>query len=567
MSHRRLWIQVGLIFVVLYLALLWARPMVTPDEARYGAMATEMLASGEWFKLRMLGFTYFEKPPFGTWCIAASVATFGHNAFAIRLPSAIASLITALAAGMVASKMTSRRVSAPLAAMVQLTMVFPMVIGTVAIFDSIFTAWTTLAIAFFFVATESTHRPRAAWLVASGVAAGLAFLTKGLLGLAIPALAAFTYLCWQKRWRDVFTMPWLPLLGATLSAGPLAWKLHQSEPEFWNYFVLVEHVRRFASPDSNQHPQPWWLLSVVLLGGSTFWILIAPRAWKALRGHLALRSGLRFCWCWIVPPLLAMSLSKGKLPTYVLPLFPAIAVMLSIGLLQWREGTSTSRDRATWWVQWIVRCLAVAMFAFALADWLHWGAPILWLDHSTTRWFLFGIVFLAWSWLDEFAHQATAAVQWLVRTAWVAVPLLACVHVFMPTALLSPTKAPWDILQQAEDALRNSIRVVAINPMGHSIGWVSGRTDIVILGDPGEFDNELGIPQESQRLISVEQLGNLLPQWLTEGSVTLALETDRAAGLAKRFSTQVQSQLTDRSLTVLTLRSITVDPDTHSTQP
>ncbi|MFM7809896.1 MAG: ArnT family glycosyltransferase, partial [Planctomycetota bacterium] len=113
MNTRGLWLQVGAIFVALYLALLWARPMITPDEARYGAMGADMLASGEWLKLRMCGFVYYEKPPLGTWLIAASIGAFGHNAFAVRLPCALASAVSALAAGWVARRISGRREAAP----------------------------------------------------------------------------------------------------------------------------------------------------------------------------------------------------------------------------------------------------------------------------------------------------------------------------------------------------------------------------------------------------------------------------------------------------------------------
>ena len=139
MTARRLWIQVALLFAVLYVALLGVRPLITPDEPRYGAMAADMLASGQWLKLRMAGFTYYEKPPMGVWLIAASEAVFGHNAFAVRLPGALASLVSALCAGMVARRVSGRAEAAPLAALVQLTTVFPMVIGTFAVLDPIFT--------------------------------------------------------------------------------------------------------------------------------------------------------------------------------------------------------------------------------------------------------------------------------------------------------------------------------------------------------------------------------------------------------------------------------------------
>ena len=99
-----LWaISSGLLFAVLYVALLGVRPLITPDEPRYAAMAADMLASGQWLKLRMAGFTYYEKPPMGVWLIAASEGLFGHNAFAVRLPGALASLVSAIAAGVVAN--------------------------------------------------------------------------------------------------------------------------------------------------------------------------------------------------------------------------------------------------------------------------------------------------------------------------------------------------------------------------------------------------------------------------------------------------------------------------------
>ncbi|MFM7808206.1 MAG: phospholipid carrier-dependent glycosyltransferase, partial [Planctomycetota bacterium] len=264
MSERRLWIQVGALFAVLYIALLGVRPMVTPDEPRYGAMAADMLASGEWLKLRMAGFTYYEKPPLGVWLIAASEAAFGHHAFAVRLPGALASLVSALAAGMVARRLSDRAEAAPLAALVQLTTIFPMVLGTFAVLDPIFTAFTSLTLAWFLLGAQASGRRRTGWLLASGVAAGLAFLAKGLLGFAIPAVAAGAWLAWERRWRELFTLPWLPMLGAAMVAGPLAWLLHRSEPGFWNYFVVVEHLRRFAEPDGNQHAEPWWLLPLVL---------------------------------------------------------------------------------------------------------------------------------------------------------------------------------------------------------------------------------------------------------------------------------------------------------------
>lgn len=553
MSERRLWIQVGALFAVLYLALLGVRPLITPDEPRYGAMAADMLARGEWLKLRMAGFTYYEKPPMGTWLIAASEAAFGHNAFAIRLPGALASLVSALAAGMVARRMTGRREAAPLTAMVQLTTAFPFVIGTVAVLDPIFTGFTSLTLAWFLAGAQASGRPRAGWLLASGAAAGFAFLTKGLLAFAIPALGAGAWLVWERRWRDLLTLPWLPMLGAALSAGPLAWMLHRSEPGFWNYFVIVEHFRRFAKPDENQHAEPWWLLTVVLVGGSLFWTVVWPRAFGALRGQAQARPVARFALAWVVAPLVLLSLSAGKLPTYVLPLFAPISALVACGLLRWREGVKSSRDAGTTVVVALTGLLAAAAFAAALVGGERLGLPRLWTSAEGLHWCVAGLAMLAWAALELRSHRTREAPAWLARCAWIPVPALLCVHALLPDAVLSAPKAPWALLARHETALRSADTLVLINSTGHAVNWITGRTDMLILGDPSEFDNELDIPSERARLIEHADLDQAANRWLQRGSVALLVDAGSAARLAKAHPDLVRAHEPDREIALLVL--------------
>ncbi len=553
MTARRLWIQVALLFAVLYLALLGVRPLITPDEPRYAAMGADMLAGGDWFKLRMAGFTYYEKPPLGVWLIAASEAVFGHTAFAVRLPGALASLVSALAAGMVARRVTGREQAAPLAALVQLTTVFPMVIGTFAVLDPVFTAFTSLTLAWFLAGAQSKGRARVGWLLASGAAAGMAFLTKGLLAFAIPALAAGGWLAWERRWRELFTLPWLPMAGAAVAAGPLAWLIHRSEPGFWNSFVMVEHFRRFAKPDANQHAEPWWLLGLVLVGGSLFWMVVWPRALGALKGRAEAQSGLRFCVAWVVLPLALLSMSAGKLPTYVLPLFPPISALVAAGLLRWRESVERSRDAGTTVVIALTGLLAAAAFVLALTGGRLFGLPTLWSTGEGMRWTVIGLAFLAWALLEARSHRAGEAAQWLARAAWVPVPALLCVHVLLPDAVLSAPKNPWALLARHDQALRSADTLVLVNSVAHAVNWTTGRTDMVILGDASEFDNELDLPQDRSRLVPYGQLDAAAARWITHGSVTLLIDAGTAERLAKAHPALVRRRETDRDLGLLVL--------------
>ncbi|NBX25628.1 MAG: phospholipid carrier-dependent glycosyltransferase [Planctomycetes bacterium] len=553
MTARKLWIQAGLMFVVLYVALLGMRPMITPDEPRYAGMAADMLATGEWLKLRMCGFVYYEKPPLGVWLIAASEAVFGHGAFAARLPGALATLASALAAGMVTRRLTGRAEAAPLGAMVQMTTALPMVLGTVTVLDPIFAGFVSLTLAWFLAGAQGEGRTRAAWLLASGAAAGLAFLTKGLLAFAVPALTAGGWLLWERRWREIPLLAAVPIAGAVVVAGPLAWLLHGSEPGFWRYFIEVEHLRRFANPDENQHAEPWWLLSLVLVCGSAFWLVLWPRVISTWTRDPAARSARRFCLAWVALPLLVLSLSAGKLPTYVLPLFPPISALVAAGLLRWRSGVSVSRDAGTWVAVAMTLSIALATLLLAVIGASRLGVPVLWRAAESPRWVLIGLAMLAWAALELRSHWARSDIAWLARAAWIPVPALLCTHLLLPDAMLSAPKAPWALLARHEDMLRSAHTLGVVNSMGHAVNWVTGRRDFTIVGEASEFDNELDLPEERARRLPHAQLGQAVAKWRSQGVTALVIDSESAARLAQSLGPAVLTRETDRDITVLEL--------------
>ena len=90
MSLKRQAIWSVVVFLIVSVLVVGVRPMIQPDEPRYGIIAAEMAETGQWFALRMAGFHYYEKPPMGYWMMAASIEAFGENTYAIRLPSALA---------------------------------------------------------------------------------------------------------------------------------------------------------------------------------------------------------------------------------------------------------------------------------------------------------------------------------------------------------------------------------------------------------------------------------------------------------------------------------------------
>ena len=501
MDARRNWIICILLFLALGVTGLTVRPLVVPDEPRYGIIPAEMVDTGNWLALRMAGFVYYEKPPLGYWLTAASMTVFGHNAFAIRLPSVLATLVVALVAAWMAVRITGRRQDGPLAFMVQATTLAPLIIGTVALLDPPFAAFVALSMGALYCGCTSIGRVRAGWLALAGVAAGFAFLTKGLLAFAIPGVSALLFLAWERRWKDMLTMPWIPLGAAAITIAPFAWMIHRAEPGFWEYFIVVEHFRRVASPDSNQHPEPWWQFLVVFPIGALLWTLAWPNAWKGLRDATEWRSGMRFMAAWVIAPITLLSLSSGKLPTYVLPLFAPVAVLVAIGLLRARAAERVMPDRLALFARTLVRIAAVASFIIAIAGGRRFGIPVLWESGEALRFTYIGAALLLWAQLDVWSWKAADPRTWLLRTALAPVPVLLAIQFLYPEAALSAVKHPWPFLQRHAEELRSVNVLVTSAAPAHALSWVTGRRDFVIAGSPSEFDNELNLPQEESRKI------------------------------------------------------------------
>ncbi len=339
-TQSRLRLLVLALFLCLYIFPLGIRPLMVPDETRYAEVPREMIASGDWITPRLNGLRYFEKPPLGYWLNGLAILACGENEFAVRLPSALSVGLSALMILLLVPRFCPKEEvwAGPVAALIYLTAVEVAAVGTFNVLDSMLAAALTLTMVSFFLASQAAAgcRPRFGWLVAAGLGCGLAFLIKGFLALVVPALAIGAYLAWEGRWRDILALAWLPLLVATLTALPWGLAIHSREPDFWRYFFWVEHVQRFMGGDKAQHRESFW--AFVLTAPSMFipWAFLLPAAVLGLRPgakRIASPALTRFSLAWFALPFLFFSISSGKLLTYILPCFPPLAILTSLGLL------------------------------------------------------------------------------------------------------------------------------------------------------------------------------------------------------------------------------------------
>ncbi|MBI5375465.1 MAG: phospholipid carrier-dependent glycosyltransferase [Candidatus Schekmanbacteria bacterium] len=339
LSKKRFSFLIILVFIIFYIMPLGVRPLFIKDETRYGEIPREMISTDEWIVPHLNGLRYFEKPVLGYWLNAGSILLFGENNFAVRFPSAMATGLSALLIFLMLKKSVKESIEeANTAAIIFLTCFAVFGIGTFSILDNMFVFFLTGMMMTFYLASDSENdlwRQRTL-LAASGIFCGLAFLTKGFLAVALPALVIVPWLIWQGRWKDILRFSWLPLVVSILVVLPWSILVNIKEPDFWNFFFWEQHVRRFIGHDA-QHKRNFGFFLLTMPAMFLPWTFMIPAASSSIREKIGEESQIgnltRFCFCWFLFPFLLFSVSKSKLLTYILPCFPPLAILMSLGLL------------------------------------------------------------------------------------------------------------------------------------------------------------------------------------------------------------------------------------------
>jgi 4-amino-4-deoxy-L-arabinose transferase len=491
------------LYALLYLLPIGVRPLSSPDEVRYGEIAREMIASGDWVSPHLNGVRYFEKPALGHWLNAVSLRVFGENAFALRLPAALATGLAALIVFLLARRFVGRS-EATLATAIFLTTFLVAGVGTFALLDAFLALFLTAALAAYYAGLRD-GRPatRRAWLCACGAACGAAFLVKGFLALAIPVIVAVPYLAWGRRWRTVLTSPWWPIVVAAVVALPWSVLVHLREPDFWRYFFWVEHVQRFTAEDA-QHAAPFWYYLAWLPLTGWPWIVTLPAAAIGLKRGAIDRDFVGYLVAWAALPLLFFSLSKGKLATYILPCFAPLSILLAVGLTQYFAAGLARAWRIAAAVIALAFATVVALVALAQSGALGdvpyaagEGARLGVLLASLAAGMLGGLVALA----SRQARRRLAAVT--VAGAMLLVPL----HLALPRRALD-NFAPGGIVARYAEATPDTI-LVSDAPLFGTVAWVLQRDDVNMLS-PGEIDYGLSYPEARHRLLDAAGFAALL---------------------------------------------------------
>ena len=515
------WAIPGLIlaFVVFYLLPLMIHGLWIPDETRYAQIGQDMLHSGNWVAPHFMGLRYFEKPIAGYWMIAIGQAVFGDNLFGVRIASALSTGLSVWLVWLIAGRLwrdPRKRFASTL-----IYMSFGLVAGQAgyANLDPQFTFWVNLSlVAVWFAFDSSTRRARlCAWAVL-GLACGMGFMTKGFLAWLLPVLIAVPYALWQRRIKEVLSYGPLAILVAVAICLPWALAIHHQEPDFWQFFFWNEHIRRFSAADA-QHTQPWWFYLPILLAASLPWAALLPNTLiDACKQRREPVTG--FLLLWLLLPLAIFSLSKGKLPTYIMPCLLPLALLMGHAVVSWRE---QAKGR-------ILRINGLLNVLLAVAGLV--GLAYLQLSravYANTEVFSLSLAYIVLlGWLLSNALQALRPLLlWAAPAVGMGV-LVALLPAAMPGVIVN-SKMPDQFIAEHVQELSQTGTLLS-NDLGaaSALSWRLGRPDITLYNSTGELKYGLGYADSAGRQVDMDSIDRWMKEARLRGSVGVVMRVHSA---------------------------------------
>lgn len=515
------WAIPGLIlaFVLFYLVPLMSHGLWIPDETRYAQISQEMLQSGNWVAPHFMGLRYFEKPIAGYWMIAIGQAVFGDNLFGVRIASALSTGLSVCLVWLIAGRLWNdplKRFASTL-----LYMSFGLVAGQAgyANLDPQFTFWVNLSlVALWFAFDSQTRRGRlCAWGVL-GLVCGMGFMTKGFLAWLLPVVIAVPYALWQRRMKDVLSYGPLAILVAVAVCLPWALAIQHQEPDFWQFFFWNEHIRRFSATDA-QHTQPWWFYLPILLAASLPWAAMLPSAvidaWKQKR-----QPAIGFLLLWMLLPLAIFSLSKGKLPTYIMPCLLPLALLMGHALATWivRARSRTIR------INGVLNTL-LAMAGLVGLLYVQLTRPV--YDNTEVFSLSLGYIVLL-GWLLSNALQALRPLQLWAAPALGMGLLVALLPAAMPGEIVN-SKMPDQFIAEHVQELGQTSTLLS-NDLGaaSALSWRLGRPDVSLYNTVGELKYGLSYADSAARQVDMDNIGRWMKEARLRGSVGVVMRVHSA---------------------------------------
>lgn len=508
-SFRQYGIKGAVIVIAgfIWFLLLGYRDLIEPDEGRYAEIAREMLSSGDWVTPRLNGFKYFEKPPLQYWGSAISMAILGETNAAARVWCSGLGFVAALWAGFVGKRLYGGS-AGYFAFLFSISTVLYAGMGHANSLDMGVSALLFIAMGALVLAQTERHRPNQErnWMLLAWVALAGATLSKGLIGLVLPGGTLVLYTLWQRDWalwRHLHLGK--GLLVYLLVAAPWFVAVSYANPEFPHFFFIHEHFERFTSDVHGRTKSNWYFFAVFAIGAMP-WLFSAingvikpPFSWRAEPGKF---EASRLLWVYAIFVFFFFSISHSKLPGYILPMFPALALLVGENMAKRKHFIADGI---------VAIVLASIIFIF-----------FIWQADDTAKigrlaahlplfrpWIIATAVLAALAGTSTllFKHKKNLAASVFALCALLGIQMLS--WGYQSISELRSSRAMAEAIQSyIAQSGKNNVEIYDIARYDQSLPYYLGRT-ITLVNFTGEL--EFGIKQEPQKWLSE---ADFLPLWL-----------------------------------------------------
>jgi len=518
-SSTRWLALVPVVFACVWLATLATRKLLNPDEARYAEIPREMVVTGDWVTPRLNDLKYFEKPPLQYWATAAAYQTLGISEFASRLWTGVTGLAGIALTVWFGIKLFGRWTGVAAGALLASSWMY-FILGHVNTLDMGLSFFLLAACGCFLLAQDAPPNSASAraYMWCAWVSAALAVLSKGPVALVLPALTLIIYSAIERDFSAWRRLHWATGCGLfALIVAPWFIAVSLANPEFPEFFFLHEHVQRFLT-DVHRRTEPWWYFLPLLVAGALPWAFLAipavPTQWRLDRAASAGFKARRFLIIWIAVVVGFFSLSHSKLPPYILPALPAIALLTADFVVHRRNIRAHLLAIALGWLM----ALAYLTFGPAISKENISGISLQSLTRAAQLMTLLGAVgaLSGWWWANRKrnfnpARNARAVVCMALGT------FLGLSALLVRFDIAREVRSGFDLAQQVKGHLRADTQLYSVASYNQSLPFYLQRP-LTLVGYSGETD--FGLRQEPDK--GLTDLDTFLSGWQSNPPGTVA---------------------------------------------
>jgi len=516
-GQRSNFLLLAVVTGVIWFALLGYRDLFDPDEGRYAEIPAAMVDSGDWLTPRLNGVKYFEKPALQYWATAAVYTLVGKGNASARLVPALAGYFGALFSALLASRLFGGR-AATFAFLFASSSLMWVVMGHVLTLDTLLSAFLLAGMGCLAIAQSGRSEKEhvRGWMLAGWTALALAVLTKGLIGLALPAATVMVYSVWQRDWqiwKHLQLAVGLLLFFALVSPWFIAVSL--KNPEFAHFFFIHEHWDRYTSSVHHREGPIYYFVPFLLLGLLP-WLLLGLNAllrpsFKWAPETAGSFDPVRLLWSYVAVTFIFFSIGNSKLPAYILPVMPVLAVLAA------QKMANAGR---LGWDRWVFVLLGVGILVLALnvvrlAD--ERFTVQMWLQFKPWLLVAGGLFVIAAGAAFALDRKPLAAC-----TAASILSLLAFQIMLWGTQSIAAARSSRLVAEAIQRSVPGDTPVFAVGTFPESAVFYLGKT-IRIVAYTGEL--EFGFEQEPQ--LTTSDLNQFLARWNRLERAAMIIESDK----------------------------------------